>query len=141
MNKSKFGLDGMPRIRAVDFLFNQDYQFPEEVPIDLSYRIKISQCSNEQAYVYLTILLFKEVEFEKAPFTLEVEIEGAFIWEDIDSESLKGFLRINAPAVMYSYFRPLVSNLTLSAGLPPLVLPLIDFTAQNDEEILIESND
>ncbi|MBU5477644.1 protein-export chaperone SecB [Eubacterium sp. MSJ-13] len=37
-------------------------------------------------------------------------------------------LKINGGAVLLSYLRPIVSSLTMQAGIKPLHLPLIDFT-------------
>jgi len=37
-------------------------------------------------------------------------------------------LRQNAPAALFSYLRPIVTQITVEANIPPLVLPLMNFT-------------
>jgi preprotein translocase subunit SecB len=63
-------------------------------------------------------------------FVLSVEyVARFFVDADID-ETFKesNFVKINAPAIAYPFLRAYISNLTLSSGFPPIVLPTINFT-------------
>ena len=44
---------------------------------------------------------------------------------------LEFLLNENAPAILYSYLRPMITTITLDANLPPLVIPLMNFREQN----------
>ena len=57
-----------------------------------------------------------------AHFKLEEKIEGT----DFDS-----LLQINAPTFLLSYARPIVSLITVQAGMKPLNLPFLNFTKQD----------
>ena len=46
-----------------------------------------------------------------------------------NNESIK--LNENAPAILYSYLRPMITTITVDANLPPLVIPLMNFREQN----------
>jgi len=47
----------------------------------------------------------------------------------IDEEFLNSnFVRINSPAIAFPYLRSFISTLTINAGIPPIVLPAINFT-------------
>ncbi|MBQ5430657.1 MAG: protein-export chaperone SecB [Lachnospiraceae bacterium] len=48
--------------------------------------------------------------------------------DELTNEQINDLLRINGAAVLYSYLRPIVSNLTNNSALPVLNLPFIDFT-------------
>jgi len=64
-------------------------------------------------------------------FKLDIEIQGCFAWDDMldkDTEQLDTLLRQNAPAALFSYLRPIVTQITVEANIPPLVLPLMNFT-------------
>lgn len=37
-------------------------------------------------------------------------------------------LRANGPAILLSYIRPYITNITVRDGFPPLILPVMDFT-------------
>jgi preprotein translocase subunit SecB len=37
-------------------------------------------------------------------------------------------LRQNAPAALFSYLRPIVTQISIEANMPPLILPLMNFT-------------
>lgn len=54
-----------------------------------------------------------------AHFKLEKEIEAT----DFDN-----LLQINAPAMLLSYARPIVSLITVQAGMKPLNFPFLNFT-------------
>mgnify|MGYP001054462075 CR=1 FL=1 len=40
---------------------------------------------------------------------------------------LEVLLKENAPAILYSYLRPIITNMSIEASLPPLVIPLMNF--------------
>lgn len=47
------------------------------------------------------------------------------------------FPRVNAPAIAFPYLRAMISNITLQAGLKPVMLPSINF-AEAKENVPIE---
>lgn len=59
-----------------------------------------------------------------------------FMWEEaIGEERAKQLLNINAPAVLLSYIRPMVSSMTNSSKYPALNIPFIDFTKVQIKQI------
>lgn len=56
-----------------------------------------------------------------AVFKLDVKIPG------IDFDNL---LQINAPTLLLSYARPIISSITAQAGMKPLNLPFFNFIKQ-----------
>ena len=70
---------------------------------------------------------------EEVPFQFNMEIEGLFTWtEELGEkeELLETMLSQNAPAILYSYLRPLITLITVEADMPPLVIPLMNFKAE-----------
>lgn len=65
----------------------------------------------------------KEVVYVKTEFHTIFECD-----EDVNEEFLSSqFVRVAAPAIGFPYLRAFVSNLSLSAGYNPIILPSINF--------------
>ena len=78
----------------------------------------------------IKIGIFTLQELGDAPFQIKVEIEGYFNWDEDLGENaalLETMLKQNAPAILYSYARPLITLITVEANMPPLVIPLMNF--------------
>jgi preprotein translocase subunit SecB len=62
----------------------------------------------------------------------DLEVEALYQFELVDEPvteafKLSTFPKVNAPAIAFPYLRAFVSNLTLQAGLQPVILPSINF--------------
>jgi len=82
------------------------------------------------AIVTLELRFFQKKDFKEVPFKLEMEIEGMFEWDkelEDDLNQLQILLKGNAPAILYSYLRPIITTTSIDANLPPLVIPLMNF--------------
>lgn len=133
MKESVFQLIGKPRISKFEFQLNREYKFSGEIKLELSNNIQISKGIDEhanQAMVRLNLGIFETCNFNDSPFKIHTEIEGNFKWDEDsekDQDSLNIMLKQNAPAILYSYIRPIITMMTVEANLPPLVIPLMNF--------------
>ena len=132
MKPSSFQLIDKPRVTKNIFEVNKSFNFPGEISLEIDSDIKVVKVSEGDtvAIVILNLKFFKEVEFEQAPFKLEMEVEGMFEWDEkLEKEptQLETLLQENAPAILYSYLRPIITTLSIDANLPPLVIPLMNF--------------
>ena len=66
---------------------------------------------------------------EKALFLVEVQQAGIFRVAGIPEEALQGFLSSAIPNILFPYAREAVSDATLRAGFPPVVLQPVNFDA------------
>lgn len=71
-------------------------------------------------------------EGSPSPFELYVSLIGHFMLGTSDGESLgeeaKGnILRNNTTAILFPFLRSIVTSVTASANIPPLVLPILNF--------------
>lgn len=63
------------------------------------------------------------------PFYLQIEVSAKFnSSQKISEEEFDKLLHVNAPALLLSYSRPMVSLITSQSGLSSLNLPFINFT-------------
>jgi len=48
---------------------------------------------------------------------------------EVEKAIYDNFVNINAPAIAFPYLRAFVSNLTVQAGMAPIILPPVNFTS------------
>lgn len=132
MKVSNFQLMSNPSVTKNIFIVNKEFDFQGEVSLEINSDVEINYSPETPmaAKVVLTLQLFKESELEKVPFHLELEVEGIFSWdEELENnrEQLESLLKENAPALLYSYLRPIITATSIQANLPPLIIPLMNF--------------
>ena len=88
---------------------NIDKKSTNEAVVELE--IKIGEDSSEFPF-FINLII-------GAHFKLDGEIQGI---------SFDKLLEINAPTVLLSYARPIISLITTQAGMKPLNLPFLNFT-------------
>lgn len=107
-------------------------------PSEIIKQVKISShITNQQelhAQVSLTVENFDDVaDLDDKSYVFTVTYTSEFSWsEDVGEKNVESFLTINAPALLLSYVRNTVSNLTSSARVERLDLPFYDFTSGNN---------
>lgn len=79
-------------------------------------------------------LLLKPSEAEPLPFQIEMAIAGKFVVESDDAEFKKQLIEKNTLAILFPYIRSTLSSLTLLANIPPLIMPIFDFTKVFSED-------
>lgn len=134
MKEAIFQLIGKPKINKFLYETNKNFEFSEaELPIEVNNDIQVMRGSDDhkqEAVVILNIGIFTMKDFESVPFKINAEIEGYFKWdEELENNNpiLESMLKENAPAILYSYVRPIITLITVEANMPPLIIPLLNF--------------
>lgn len=131
MKEGNFQLVGKPKMNKFNFEANQEFVIGEDVSLEVNNNVQIIReidSSSNQALVILMLDVFKKRAFDEVPFTISLEIEGLFMWsEEINDETIDIFLKQNAPAILFSYTRPLITLITVEANMPPLIMPVMNF--------------
>jgi preprotein translocase subunit SecB len=133
LRESNFQLSGRPQITKITYETNKDYVFDEQIILEIMNDVKIDKNIDDtinDATVYLDIRIFPSKDISEVPFKMNISIEGYFNWDDElakNQTQLDTMLKQNAPAVLYSYLRPIITLITVEANMPPLVLPLMNF--------------
>lgn len=96
---------------------------------------------NDSTYFCELKLLIQQTEDNPFPMNIEVNLKGIFVIREItDEEEVKTFLQYDAVDMLYPYIRSIVSSVTSSALIQPILLPFIrarDLFKKNNQE---ESN-
>lgn len=130
MKKSFFQMEGFPIISDLNFEISRNFDFEkiQEIEVEIDVKTGILKKEITRATVQLEVELFPQKQ-NNNPFYLKATSFASFIWaEGLDEDLIEKMLKINAPSIMLSFIRPIISSITTYAGQPPLIIPLIDFT-------------
>ncbi len=122
------------RLKNVEFALNVNFEPGSKVDFRISIDKQIEKHADKpMAEVSIVVSIFKDMP--EAPFMCRITYQGLFSWEEgIPSENVEPYLKCNAAALLYSYVRPLVTQLTAMSNITPLTLPFMNFTDEKEEE-------
>lgn len=91
--------------------------------------IKVDNSSMQQNQAI--VALYLKMGNNNTAFSVEIEMQSKFKWDDsFNRNQIENLLHQNAPALLLSYMRPLVSE-TTGYGFNSVMLPFIDFSSNN----------
>ena len=127
MKKSHFQLKEQPKILKLNFDGNPNYKNKKSTSLELEIDTKFEKNDElQEAVVFLHIKINDKELNEKIPFYLEAMITGSFVWKNESDEIINNFLETNAPSILLSFMRPVISNIITYAGYPPYLIPFLD---------------
>lgn len=139
-NKSNFEFDNPQLIESI-FLQNLQYEGDLSKITNLPFQFektinKITQMQDNQhcaTTVFLSATTNDKIELTKStPCYIRITMKADFFWNKnvINEKEANIFLNINAPALLLSYIRPKVHDLTKDSKIPVQDIPFVDFTQQ-----------
>ena len=116
--------------RLIRLAFQENGGFLKEkfhgITLNSTTTVNRSESSNH-ASVQLDFLVGRKTEEE--PFFAEASMVTNIRWEgDYEEETVEAILSSNAPALLLSYLRPLISTVTGSSHFSHFDIPFLDFT-------------
>jgi preprotein translocase subunit SecB len=108
-----------------DIIIKNNMLPPGEYNISPRFTRKIEK-NDDNKYVVSLSVEMKDTDQSKFPIYLFIEIAGIFGLENIPDQKKDDFLKIQAVHVMFPYLRAMVSNITSSAMMQPIILPIYD---------------
>lgn len=128
MKKSMFQFKN-PHIEEISFKINNDIPHEDDIPLGINIQTFLSDVKNN-ALVKLTLTV-GELDVNSKKLKNSIYFNGCIVsefkWER-EIKNVENMLKVNGGAVLLSYLRPILSSLTMQAGIKPLHIPLIDFT-------------
>ncbi len=102
-----------------------------EMPID--HEVGYSEKDGNSVFVQLRVTVGEEND--KYPFVACIEMLAKFTWDESLKEStIDKLLKINAPAHLLSYARPIISLLTSMTPFPAYNIPFMNFIEPAEED-------
>lgn len=118
-----------PHIEKISFEINNDIPCENDIPLDINVQTIMSDKEN-MALVKLNLTV-GELNENSKELKNSIYFHGCIVsefrWEK-EIKNIENMLKVNGGAVLLSYLRPILSSLTMQAGIKPLHIPLIDFT-------------
>lgn len=133
MKKSSFQFSE-PKLVNINFKINSEFIANNRTAkIKINFKVdKKVDLDNRKA----KIVLMCEIGDDKdTPFYISAAEEAVFKWEDElseDNELLNNLLNQNAPALLVSYIRPVIANVTNSSLCGAYNIPYINFVIDKD---------
>jgi len=129
MKESRFFLHSQ-KLLQINYEVNPSFSMSNlTLPFQIGTEISVNKDEmNRKAQVILKLKIFNNGDISQVPFKLETSNEGYFGWDEELDNKVDFLLKENAPAILLSYVRPLITQFTAFSNYPPLIIPLIDFT-------------
>ena len=113
-----------------EIIFKKNSDFKDrKIKLKFSHRLEIKNIDEGSSNVKLIFNIFTEEELAESPFFISITQSGKFEYpSNLDKNNLENLLNINAPAVLLSYIRGIISQITAFSGYQALIIPLMNFT-------------
>lgn len=130
MAKKSYFQFGDPRIVRLEFHINEEFDREKFEGFEIENEVSNAVIEEgKEALVKLGIRIGNEEE--TVPFSIVIEMVGKFRMEEVVSEEIfRTCLDVNAPSLLMSYARPIVTLVTAQAGFPAFNLPFVNFTEE-----------
>jgi preprotein translocase subunit SecB len=102
------------------------YQWQGQPQMDVQFNIGSQLVGQDVHEVVLKIEIAAKAT-EGTAFQMELLYGGLFALRNIPEEQLQPFLLAEAPRILFPFARRIISEATIDAGFPPLLLDPIDF--------------
>src|SRR5699024_6028119 len=115
----------------LNFFINEKFnnEFNGEVKIEISMDTKKTNQETDDIFLYISTLCLKVGEkSDSFPFYCEIEMKGNFYRNELSNMEEEDFAKRSTAAILYSYARPIISDIITKSGFPPYNLPYMDFS-------------
>lgn len=117
-----------PSLVSMKFCENKDFVVEKGKEIEIQTELSVSNTEpvGNESVVELRINLGDDGK--GAPFCLEAVFAARFRWgSDVEESKANVFLNQNAPALLLSYARPIISMTTNASRFPAYNIPFVNF--------------
>lgn len=126
MKESKFQFSD-PKLDNFEFYVNKDFNKEQYDGIKISNHVQADALGECDAIVKLD--LFIGEKNNSVPFYIHISNHANFHCDDV--QLFNKLIKTNAPALLLSYLRPIVSFLVVQSGYNNFNIPFMDFSDNN----------
>lgn len=114
-------------LREINFSKN-DYFKGGKVNLDLKFSKNSTYLDKNRVRINVSVKLFNDIMDNNFPFSLSFVISGLFQYRDvnIEEDNNRELIEQRMLEILYPYIRQVVSNVLMTANMPPLFLPTIN---------------
>lgn len=116
------------KVDFMDYKFNPNFNFDKPLDIDFSLKVDVSATDDyTKGKVSILCNVFKDAVSNNYPFSLNICVTGFFSSTDkINQKEMEKFCTINGTAALFPLLRSIVADVTKTANVETLILPLIN---------------
>lgn len=116
-----------PSLTSLEFRSNDEFaKSSEEISIQINMSVSVQKSETQrEARVALTLELGEEGK--DIPFFIKAVEEANFRWNETVDERVEALLNQNAPALLLSYLRPIVTQITAASPFEAFDIPFMNF--------------
>lgn len=104
-----------------------------EIEMPITHEVGYSEKEGNSVFVQLKVTVGENSD--EYPFIASVELISQFTWDQsLKDNAIDKLLKVNAPAHLLSYARPIISLLTSMTPFPPYNLPFMNFLEPIEED-------
>lgn len=131
MTESKFRFKN-PELVSLSFILNDDFDKDSFEGMQITSKTSIKRSETEKS-AYVTLKL--DINGDNVPFEISISMSSSFSWsEELDKETVGNMLEVNAPSLLLSYIRPIITNVTASSRYSAFYLPFMDMSGNKAVE-------
>lgn len=127
-----------PILLYAQIAVNQAFKNEQEIPFPMVFSVETVQQGEREATVELTAKLGGDTD--EYPYQIIVKEGARFRWTKESDDKKDWLLKYNAPALLLSYLRPIVANLTAASPFTSFSIPFIDFTKDDPSIVRTVTN-
>lgn len=105
----------------------------ENLVKNLSFNMGYSQENNLLNVMIEILWEEKNKNTQQKEIEAKIKMVGVFRYYDKTSVKVEDFAKVNAPAIIFPFVREHLANLSLRAGIPPILLPPVNFVRLSNE--------
>ncbi len=99
-------------------------------------QIEVQQNFSKDNNRFVEVILKVKLRNDDETLRLSLMIKGGFEADkDMTDDLFKQMYMINAPAILYPYARAMISTITAQAGIPQIIVPLVNFVTVQPKEV------
>lgn len=115
-----------PILKVLEFVENE-IKLQSDSNFDLKINIENKYKKNDDSTAIVILDVKIGEKSDESPFYINIVYSANFRWDE-EITNPDDFLNINAPALLYSYIRPIVSSIMANTKYNRLDLPFMDFS-------------
>ena len=113
------------RLLSAHFDLNRNFESGPDVQVDTKISLSHNYLDDSKS---LRLFLKVDVSGESAPINVSIEMGSMFQFkEKPEAEKITEIAEINCAAIVFPFVREVIADLTRRSGLPPFLLPPINF--------------
>jgi len=114
-------------VREINFIKNDQFKV-DKINLDMKFFKNCTYLDQNKVRLNLSVKIFEDAVSKNYPFDLSLVVSGLFEYNnlDIEDDEARDVLEDKLLEVLFPYVRSVVSSITMTTNLPPLLLPTIN---------------